>query len=203
MPCTSQMLLRCTPLNSLNMKKIAFKLALSLTLFASCSKHDNSASNSIIGTWVFTSQVTTSFAYPSFLTNPFPVGSSSWSTSSDSIKISFDNTGNYIFFNFKLPADKGKYVIAQDSFLIIKPDTAGFVKFNYSLPSITFSPGTSPVPVPPYNDFHFSSDTILIKKSTINNIAFSGIWLTKAKNQILPGNDTLILNYSVNNFRRQ
>jgi hypothetical protein len=185
------------------MKKIAIGFALSLTLLISCSKDDNSGSNAIVGTWVFTSRATNSFAYPSVLTNPFPIGSSSWSTSSDSIKISFDNKGSYTFLNFNLPVDKGNYVIAQDSFLIIKPDTADFVKFNYSLSSVAFSSGTSPAPVSPYNDFHFSSDTIIMKKSANNEITFSTFWLTKAQNPIIPSNDTLILNHSLNNFKRQ
>jgi hypothetical protein len=186
------------------MIKIANVLIVGLILIVSCSKNDNPVSNTVVGTWIFTNQSTNSFAYPSVLTNnPYPVGSTSWFTSSDSIKISFDNNGNYTFSNFRLPVDNGKYIVAQDSFIIIKPDTAGFIKFNYSLPAITFSSGTTPLPISPYLDFHFSSDTILFKKSTNNNIVFSALWLTKAKNPVISSNDTIILNQSLNYFKRQ
>lgn len=194
---------RCAQLKTTTMKNVATGLFLSLTLIVSCSKNDNSASNSVVGTWIFTNQLINSFAYPSVLTNHVPIGSASWSTAFDSVKISFDNNGNYTFSNFHLPVDKGKYIISQDSFIIIKPDTAGFIKFNYSLPSVTFSSGTTPVQISPYSDFHFSTDTILFKKSTNSNIVFSGLWLTKAKNPIIPSNDTLILNQSFNYFKRQ
>lgn len=191
------------PLNDNKMKTIFSVIFLSWISLISCSKTDDSVSNPVVGTWVFTNRVTNSFAYPSVLTNPFPIQSSSWSISSDSIKIRFDNDGNYTFLNFNLPVDKGSYVLAQDSLLIIKPDSADFIRFNYSLSSVTFSSGTNPAPVPPYNDFRFSSDTIVIKKSTNNSITFSAIWLAKAQNPIIPSNDTLILNNSLSNFKRQ
>lgn len=180
-------------------------LILGFTLLVSCSKSDSSPSNIIVGTWIFTNQLTLSYAYPSGLTNnPFPIGSSSSSTTLDSIKITFDNNGNYAFRNFHFPVDNGKYMIVQDSFIIIKPDTADFVKFNYSLPSYSFGTGIPQNPVNlPYSNFHFSSDTILYKKSTSNNIIFSGSWLSKANSPIIPGNDTLILNQSLNYFRRE
>jgi hypothetical protein len=185
------------------MKTIFTVIFFSSISLISCSKNDDSVSNPVVGTWVFTNRVTNSFAYPSVLTNPFPIGSSSWSVSSDSIKISFDNDGNYTFLNFNLPVDKGSYILAQDSFLIIKPDSADFIRFNYSLSSVGFSSGTNPDPVPPYHDFRFSSDTVVMKKSTNNNITFAALWLTKAQNPIIPSNDTLILNYSLSNFKRQ
>lgn len=186
------------------MRKIFIGFFLILTSIVSCSKSDISSGNAVVGTWVFTNQLTNSFAYPSVLTNPFPVGNTSWSTSVDSIKITFDNNGNYTFWNFHLPVDNGKYFIAQDSFIIIKPDTADFVKFNYSLPLLTGGTGIPPVPVySPYSNFHFSSDTILFNKSTSNNIVFSGAWLTKANSPIIPSNDTLILNQTLSYFKRK
>ena len=185
------------------MKKIAILLTSGLILIMSCSKDTNTTSNTVVGTWVFTNQITNSFAYPSALTNPFPIGVTNWTTSFDSIKIIFDKTGSYTFLNFNLPVDKGEYRITSDSFIIIKPSTAGFVKFNYSFVSVTFSTGTTSTPAPPYPDFKFSSDTILFKKSTNNKIVFSGKWLTKANNPILPGNDTLILHQSFNYFTKQ
>ena len=184
------------------MNKLILGLALSFMLLVSCSKSDNANSIGLAGTWIFTERVSNSFAYPSVLINPYPIASSRWVTSLDSIKITFDNNGNYEFSNFNLPVDKGRYIV-KDSFLIINPDTSGFVKFNYSLISVAFSPVTTPVQYSPYQDFHFSSDTILIKKTTSHNVSFSTQWLTKATSPILPGNDTLILNHSVNNFKRQ
>ena len=127
------------------MKKIVFGYVLGLALLISCSKNDSAISNEIAGTWVFTGQVINSFAYPSVLTNPFPIASSGLSTSLDSIKITFDNNGNYTFSNFKLPVDRGTYKIVKDSMLVINPDTAAFVKFNYSLTSVTFSSAVTPV----------------------------------------------------------
>jgi hypothetical protein len=191
------------PFNDTKMKTFLIVFSLSWISLISCSKNDHSVSDPVVGTWVFTNRVTNSFAYPSVLTNPFPIGSSSWSISSDSIQISFDNDGNYTFLNFNLPVDKGSYILAQDSFLIIKPVSSDFIKFNYSLSSVGFSSGTNPAPVPPYNDFRFSSDTIVMKKPTDNNITFSALWLTKAQNPIIPSNDTLILNYCLSNFKRQ
>jgi|SRR6188474_1290255 len=201
---TAQMRDRCTPLKTSFMQKIFIALILCLTLIVSCSKSDVSPTNAVVGTWIFTNQLTNSFAYPSVLTNPFSVGNTSWSTTFDSIKITFDNNGSYTFWNFHLPVDNGKYSIAQDSFIIIKPDTADFVKFNYSLPLLTGGTGIPPILVySPYSNFHFSSDTILFKKSTSNNIVFSGAWLTKATYPIIPSNDTLILNQSLNYFKRE
>ena len=186
------------------MQKIFMTLILCPTLIVSCSKNDVSPTKAVVGTWIFTNQLTNSFAYPSVFTNPFPIGNTSWSTNVDSIKITFDKNGNYTFWNFHLPIDNGKYSIAQDSFIIIKPDTADFVKFNYSLPLLTVGTGIPPIGVySPYSNFHFSSDTILFKKSASNNIVFSGAWLTKASNPIIPGNDTLILNQSLNYFKRE
>src|SRR6476661_3081944 len=176
---------RFRPLKTSFMVKIFIAVILCLTLIVSCSKSDVSPANAVVGTWIFTNQLTNSFAYPSVLTNPFPFGNTRWSTTVDSIKITFDNNGNYTFWNFHLPIDNGKYSIAQDSFIIIKPDTADFVKFNYSLPLLTVGTGIPPIGVySPYSNFHFSSDTILFKKSASNNIVFSGAWLTKASNPI-------------------
>jgi hypothetical protein len=104
------------------MQKIFIPLMPSLALTVLCSKSDVSPANAIIGTWIFTNQLTNSFAYPSVLTSPFAVSNASWSTTLDSIKITFDNNGNYTFWNFHLPVDKGKYSIAQDSLIIIKPE---------------------------------------------------------------------------------
>lgn len=184
------------------MRSILAGLILSLTLITSCSKNDNS--NALIGTWTFTNQSINSFAYPSVLNNnSFPVGVSTWSIAVDSIKLTFDNSGNYTFSNFHLPVDKGKYTIVKDSFLVIKPDTSDFVKFNYSLQSGTFGSGIPPTPVySPYSNFHFSTDTVIFKL-TNNNIVFSGIWVTKANHPINPSNDTLLLNQSLNYFKRQ
>ncbi|MGF7229931.1 hypothetical protein [Arachidicoccus sp.] len=185
-------------------KKIIL-FVLYLTFLVSCSKSDISSNNTVVGTWIFTNQTINSYAYPAVLTNsPFPIQNSTSSTTLDSIKITFDNSGNYTFRNFHLPIDNGKYTIVQDSFIIIKPDTAAFIKFNYSLPSFTTGTGNQPPSgYSPYTNFHFSTDTILFKKSTNNNITFSGTWLTKATSPILPSNDTLILNQSLNYFRRQ
>jgi hypothetical protein len=189
--------------NDYFMQKSFIAIILCLAFMVSCSKSDVSPTNAVVGTWIFTNQFTNSFAYPSGLTSPFPVANTSWSTTVDSIKITFDDNGNYTFWNFHLPVDKGTYSIAQDSFIIIKPDTADFVRFNYSLPVLTTGTGIPPVVVySPYSNFHFSSDTILFNKSTNNNIVFSGVWLTKADNPIIPSNDTLILNQSLNYFKR-
>jgi hypothetical protein len=185
------------------MIRTAIAFTITLLLLTSCSKTENPAANKLVGTWIFTNRISTSFAYPSVLTNPFPLASSSWSISMDSIKISFDNSGNFIFSNFNLPVDKGKYVVVKDSILIIDPDTAGLVKFNYSLISLTNSSTTGPVQYLPYQDFRFSSDTIIMKGLTSNHLSLSTNWLTKATNPIIPSNDTLILNASVNNFKRQ
>ena len=89
------------------MQKFFIGLILSLTLIISCLKSDVSSANAVVGTCVFTNQLTNSFAYPSVLTNPFPVGNTTWSTNVDSIKITFDNNGNYTFRNFHLPVDNG------------------------------------------------------------------------------------------------
>lgn len=185
------------------MKPIFSGLLLSMTFIVSCSKNDTLNSNILVGSWTFTNQAINSFAYPSVLNNnPFPVGTSTMSIAIDSIKLTFDNAGNYTFSNFHLPVDKGKYTIVQDSLLVIKPDTSDFVKFNYTLQSVTFVSGIPPVPIySPYSSFHFSTDTIRFKL-TNNNIIFSGVWVTKANHPIIPSNDTLLLNQSLNYFKR-
>jgi hypothetical protein len=194
---------------SLSMKLLFIALSFIFTLFVSCKKNNPQQQNSIVGSWIFTNQSTVSYAYPSVLNdNPFPIASSTSSTTVDSIKITFDNSLSYTFANFRLPIDNGTYIIAQDSFLVINPDTAGFVKFNYTVPTITAivdtTPGVLPVPVyAPYSNFHYVSDTILFKKTMANNIVFSGVAVTKANQPILPSNDTLVLTIISNYFKKQ
>jgi len=184
------------------MKLIA--LLLLLTLGLACSRTNNSPANAIAGTWIFTNQSTFSYAYPDVLTNPLPFATGRYTTTIDSIKISFFNNGTYAFSNFRLPIDNGTYIIAQDSLLIIKPDTSGFVKYNYTLPvTYSFTGPNPPLTPPPYAGFIFTSDTILFKKSNNNTIAFSGIWLAKAVSPIIPSNDTIILNQCINYFKLQ
>lgn len=191
------------------MKRLFIGLILILTLFVSCSKNNTQTSSSVVGTWIFTNRSIASYAYPSVLTNnPFPIAISSSSTTIDSIKVTFDNNGNYSFINYHLPIDNGTYIVVQDSFIVISPDTAGFVKFNYTLPTLIgandTTPGVPPVPIyAPYANFQYTSDTILFKKSANNNIIFSGAWLTKANQPIIPSNDTLVLNQSLNYFKKQ
>src|SRR5215467_15177994 len=111
------------------MKLLFIRSALILTLFLSCNKNSTQQSNSVVGTWIFTNQTTVSYAYPSVLNNDtFPIANSTASTTSDSIRVTFDNNGNYTFMNYRLAADNGTYIISQDSFMVINPDTAGFIK---------------------------------------------------------------------------
>ena len=78
-----------------------------LIIITSCTKDNNSPSNSIAGTWIFTNQFNQTYSYPSILNNPFPISVSSWTISGDSIKATFDNNGNYSFVNFRSPVDYG------------------------------------------------------------------------------------------------
>jgi hypothetical protein len=175
-----------------------------LIIIAACNKDNNSPVNSIVGTWVFTNQFNQSFSYPSVLNNPFPISVSSWTISSDSIKATFDNNGNYSFVNFRLPIDKGTYTVLHDSLLVIKPDTSGFVKFCYTTPifyALSWIPDT-PLPQLPYASFHFTSDTILFKM-TNTNILFTAFWLTKPASPLIPSGDTIIINQANSNFKRR
>jgi len=190
------------------MKNLLFRTSalaiLFLALILSCSKSNDKPANDISGTWVFTHQVVFSYAYPSVLTQPYPISTSNWATTYDSIRIHFDGAGNYSFLNFRWPVDQGKYTIAQDSFLIIKPDTADFIKFNYMLPGFSAYNGTDTIVLPtsPYAGFKFSSDTLLFKKSG-NDIVFSGAWFTRANAPVIPSNDTIMLNQSASYFKKQ
>ena len=174
----------------------------SLLVITSCSKSNSSPSNSIVGTWIFTNQITFSNPYPAILTNMNPLVNSTYAISSDSINVTFSNNGDYSFSNFHLPVDKGTYSIVQDSFLVIKPDTSDFVKFNYTLPTVVFGTGTSTNQPLPYAGFQFTSDTILFKR-TNNNIAFTGAWLAKADRPLQPSGDTILLNQVINYFKKQ
>ncbi len=191
------------------MKKSFIGLLISLAIVSSCSKKDSLPSTALVGKWVFTNQVITSFAYPWVLhNNSFPIATSNFSTTLDSIQIVFDNNGNYIFRNFHLPIDNGTYTIAQDSFIIINPPTADFVKFNYVMPSLSAFVDTLPGVIPPatytpYSNFQYTSDTILFRKTSNNGLVFSGSWLIKASQPLIPTNDTLILNQSFNYFKKQ
>lgn len=174
---------------------------LTLIILSACSKSGEPPSNKIVGTWAFTNQLGKSFSYPSILTNPLPFSVSSWSVSVDSIKVTFNNNGSYSFSNFRLPTDRGSYSIVQDSLLVIKPDTAGFIKFCYSTPTLTAGSGTLPIYIP-YSNFYFSSDTILFKKLTADQIAFTSFWLSKPSQPIQPSLDTIVINQAVSYFKR-
>ncbi|WP_462222685.1 hypothetical protein [Ferruginibacter sp.] len=180
-------------------------IATCLIVIASCNKDNNLPPNSIVGTWIFTNQFTQTYSYPSILNNPFPISVSSWTISGDSIKATFDNNGNYSFVNFRSPIDNGTYTILHDSLLIIKPDTSGFIKFCYTtlnFYAFSWTPGT-PLPQLPYSNFHFTSDTILFKKSNVDNIIFTAFWLTKASRPLLPSGDTIIINQANSNFKKR
>ncbi len=175
-----------------------------LIIISSCTKDNNSPSNAIVGNWIFTNQFNQTYSYPAFLNNPSPISVSSWTISSDSIKITFDNSGNYSFVNFRYPIDNGTYAILHDSLLVIKPDTSGFVKFCYTTPyfyTFSWTPGI-PLPQLPYSNFHFTSDTILFKKSNVDNITFTAFWLTKASTPLLPSGDTIIINQANSSFKK-
>ncbi len=186
--------------------RIVAGLMLTFIIFTSCSKSDQGIAG-ITGTWIFTNSAVFSYAYPSVLTgNTNPIGVSTGSTSLDSCRITFNSNDSYSFTNFRQPADNGEYTITQDSFLVIKPDTADFVKFNYTPPTLIAITDTLPAHPPsysPYTGFQYSTDTILFKKTSNNNIVFSGAWIGKAAQPILPGNDTLILYVSYHYFKRQ
>jgi hypothetical protein len=185
--------------------KFTYLIISYLSVLASCNKNESPATNAIVGTWVFTNQFSQTYSYPSFLTNTNPISVSTWSISSDSIKATFDNNGNYSFEKFRSPIDYGKYTIFNDSLLIIKPDTSGFVKFCYTSPTFYVSswiPGT-PLPQLPNVNFHFTSDTILFKKSNTDNIMFTAFWLTKSSTPVLPSGDTIIINQANSYFKKQ
>lgn len=184
------------------MKSISYlpQLLFLIVLFG-CSKSDNIPSNKIEGTWAFTNQLGRSFSYPSILTDPLPFSVSSWSIAVDSIKVTFDNKGNYTFSNFQLPIDRGSYSIVQDSLLIIKPDTAGLLKFSYSTPTLSAGSGIPPIYIP-YSNFYFSSDTILFKNPSADKLVFATFWLSKAFQPIQPSMDTLVINQAISNFKR-
>ncbi len=180
-------------------------LALLCTIF-SCSKTSDSSPNDIAGTWVFTSGVSASYAYPAVLQNPSAiVEQGNTVVSDDSIRITFNGNGSYTFLNHRLPPDAGTYRVSQDSFLIIQPDSAAFIKFSYPALGVvagtTDTSGTLPKPEP-YANFQFVSDTILIKKSS-NGIIFSTAWLTHTSYPLALTNDTLLLNINSSNFKRQ
>jgi hypothetical protein len=169
-----------------------------------CNKHDN-PSNAVVGTWVFTNQFNKFYSYPSVVTDPNPISASTWSLSYDSIKVRFENNRNFTFTNFRLPIANGTYTIVQDSLLVIKPDTSSFIKFCYSTPTVTFG-SFIPPPVQqialPYANFHFTSDTILFRKSSANDLAFTTFWFTKNTAR-QPSRDTLTLNEANSYFKRQ
>ena len=176
-----------------------------LCIIYSCSKKSDSSPGDITGTWVFTSSMSTSYDYPAVLQNPSAIVERGNSiVSDDSIKITFNSNGNYTFLNHSLPPDAGSYRVSQDSFLIIQPDSAAFIKFNYpamGLFGLTDTSGTLPKPEP-YADFHFVSDTILVKRSG-NALTLSTAWLTHTSYPLPITNDTLLLDISSSNFQRQ
>lgn len=190
------------------MKQItAISVLFLFMLILSCSKNsETSSTNPIVGSWRFTNQTNISFPYPSGLNNPFATGTSNFIISNDSIKVSFDNNGNYFFSNFRLPIDIGTYKIIQDSFLIIKPDTAGLIKFCYNVPVFIGGTGLPPNPILltpfPYTNFQFSSDTIILKISNNSEVDFTAYRFTKRAIPYLPSGDTITSNKITSNFIR-
>jgi len=183
-------------------------------MLTACSKN---ASDSIVGTWVFTNQFTASSYTDHTLSPLYPSTYSTMALSNDSIRIVFNGNGTFTFYNFHLPVDQGTYSIVRDSLLVIQPDTAGFVKFNYPQPAATFSTTTPPVVPPviipgdpstypvyaPYANFHFISDTIQFK-ITSGKVAFSTTWLSKQQpSGAVPTSDSLVINQCGNFFTRQ
>jgi len=176
-----------------------WKLLISFIVISSCSKTDTSPSNTLVGTWIFTSQYTQSFSYPSMLTNPYPFSVSSYTIAMDSIQLSFHNIGNYSFTNLRTPIDHGTYSVFQDSLLIIEPDTSGLIKFSYNTLTLSFSSQVSPPPLP-YQNFKFTSDTIFFKANT-NNLILTTIQLSKPSTPIQPAGDTIVISQCITNFR--
>lgn len=188
------------------MKYLALiRLAFLICVFVACNKKDN-PSNSVVGSWVFTNQFNKFYSYPSVVTDPNPISASTWSLSYDSIKITFENNGNFTFTNFRLPVAKGTYSILQDSLLLIKPDTSAFIKFCYSTPTATFGSFIPQIPIQqvalPYANFRFTSDTMLFRKSSATNLAFTTFWFTKNTPR-QPSRDTLTLNEVNSYFKKQ
>jgi hypothetical protein len=176
----------------------------SFIIIASCSKNNDPASYSIVGTWKFASQNNISFSYPSVLTNPTPIGTSNFTYPTDSIKAIFNINGNFSFSNFRLPISYGTYKVIRDTLVVITPDTSGLIQFCYNVPFIgggTWIPGTPLPPTPlPYSNFQFTSDTIIFKNYNNKDLVFTAYRLTKTITPNLPSGDTLLLNKITSNF---